>query len=75
MAQPTTETPRIDAAELQQQQQSGRSVHILDVRRGSWHNSPIKIRSAQRYEPDDLLMAEQVELPVAKETLVVTYCT
>lgn len=75
MTQSTTEVPRIDSMELQQVQQSGRSVLIIDVRRGSYRNSPVKIRDAQRIDPDDLMMSEQVELPVAKDALVVTYCT
>lgn len=75
MAQPITEVPRIDAAELQRQQESGQPVYIIDVRQSSWQSSPVKIRNAQRYEPDDLLMAEKVDLPIDKKTLVVTYCT
>lgn len=75
MTQSTTEVPRIDSTELQHQQRSGRPLHIIDVRRGSYRNSPVKIQDAQRVEPDDLLMAEHVELPVAKDALVVTYCT
>lgn len=75
MAQKTTEVPRIEATELQQQRRSGRPVHVIDVRRSSWHHSPVKIKDAQRFEPDDLLMAEKVDLPVGKDDLVVTYCT
>ncbi|HEY9855505.1 MAG TPA: hypothetical protein V6D05_07200 [Stenomitos sp.] len=75
MAQPTTEVPRIDVAELMRQQKSGQPVFIIDVRRGSWQDSSVKIRNAQRYEADDLLMAETVDLPIDKKALVVTYCT
>ena len=66
------EAPRIAPAELKRRLDAGEDVAVLDVRRGSWDRSDIKIPRAQRIEVDELLDARA---KLARETAIVTYCT
>lgn len=66
------EAPRIDVEELKRGIDAGEHVAILDVRRGSWERSDVKIRGAVRLELRHALVSD---LPFPPGTSVVTYCT
>ncbi len=65
-------TPRVTAEELKRCLDDGEDVTILDVRRGSWHRSDVKLRGAVRMELEEILRPEG---RVPREVRVVTYCT
>ncbi len=65
-------TPRVTVEELKRRLDEGEEVTVLDVRRGSWRRSDVKLRGAVRMELDELLRPEG---RVPREVRVVTYCT
>ena len=65
-------TPRVTAEELKRRLDEGEDVTILDVRRGSWRRSDVKLRGAVRMELGEILRPEG---RVPREVRVVTYCT
>ena len=50
----------------------GEELVILDVRRGSWHRSDVKMKGALRLDLREVLEPDG-KLP--RETPIVTYCT
>lgn len=65
-------TPRVTAEELKRRLDEGEDVMVLDVRRGSWRRSDVKLRGAVRMELDEILRPEG---RVPRDVRVVTYCT
>ncbi len=65
-------TPRVTAEELKRRLDEGEDVMVLDVRRGSWRRSDVKLRGAVRMELEEILRPEG---RVPREVRVVTYCT
>lgn len=63
---------RITPEALHQLQEQGQPTLILDVRR---HPDDEHIAGSVRIEPEDLLRADHVVLPVDKGALVASYCT
>ena len=66
------EAPRVSVEELKRRIDEGEDVVVLDVRRGSWARSDVKIKGAIRMELEDAL-APDVGLPRAGT--IVGYCT
>ena len=66
------EAPRIGVDELKQRMEAGEELFILDMRRGSWWRSDVKIKGAVRMEREEVLEPDG-KLP--HESLIVTYCT
>ena len=67
------DAPRIDPEELKRRLDSGDDLLVLDVRRGSWHRSDVKIPGAVRMELEEALARNGNGIPEGGE--VVTYCT
>ncbi len=65
-------TPRVTAEELKRRLDEGEDVTVLDVRRGSWRRSDVKLRGAVRMELEEILRPEG---RVPRDVRVVTYCT
>lgn len=65
-------TPRVTAEELKRRLDDGEDVMVLDVRRGSWRRSDVKLRGAVRMELEEILRPEG---RVPRDVRVVTYCT
>jgi rhodanese-related sulfurtransferase len=65
-------TPRVTAEELKRRLDEGEDVMVLDVRRGSWRRSDVKLRGAVRMELEEILRPEG---RVPRDVRVVTYCT
>ena len=66
------DAPRISVEELKRRLDEGDDVVILDVRKGSWYRSDVKIPGAVRIDLDELA---QPDGKLAPETPTVTYCT
>ncbi len=66
------DTPRMTPQDLQQRLSAGAAIVPLDVRRGSYNRSDVKIAGAVRIDPDSL-EAEFDHIPAGSE--VATYCT
>ena len=64
--------PRITAEELKRRMDDGEDIFVLDMRRGSWHRSDVKMKGAARIELADV-PARIDELP--RDRQIVTYCT
>ena len=65
-------TPRVTAEELKRRLDEGEDILVLDVRRGSWRRSDVKLRGAVRMELEEILRPEG---RVPREVRIVTYCT
>ena len=65
-------TPRVTAEELKRRLDEGKDILVLDVRRGSWRRSDVKLRGAVRMELEEILRPEG---RVPREVRIVTYCT
>ncbi len=65
-------TPRIPAEELKRRLDEGEDILVLDVRRGSWRRSDVKLRGAVRMELEEILRPDG---RVPREVRMVTYCT
>ena len=65
-------TPRVTAEELKRRLDEGEDILVLDVRRGSWRRSDVKLRGAVRMELEEILRPEG---RVPRDVRVVTYCT
>ncbi len=65
-------TPRVTAEELKRRLDEGEDVMVLDVRRGSWRRSDVKLRGAVRMELEEILRPEG---RIPRDVRVVTYCT
>jgi rhodanese-related sulfurtransferase len=72
MALSQTRVPRIEPHEVHQRMQAGERVYLLDVRRCP---NEMHIKGSLRFEPEEMLSAEHVILPIPKDTLVVTFCS
>jgi rhodanese-related sulfurtransferase len=66
------ETPRITVDQLNQRMEAGEDVVVVDVRRGSYEQSDVKIKGAVRIDPE-AYEREYTKLPDGAK--VVTYCT
>ena len=64
--------PRISADELKRRLDEGEDIVVVDVRRGSWYRSDVKLEGAIRADPDD---PEELADRLDAGTKVVTYCT
>ena len=65
-------TPRVTAEELKRRLDEGEDVTVLDVRRGSWHRSDVKLRGAVRMELEEILRPDG---RIPRDVRIVTYCT
>ncbi len=65
-------TPRVTAEELKRRMDEGEELVILDVRRGSWHRSDVKMKGALRLDLQEVL---EPDGKLSREIPVVTYCT
>lgn len=70
--EPVREAPRISATEVIRLMHEGERPLILDVRR---HPDDTHIKGSRRIDPQDLLEADHVVLPVPHDRLIITYCT
>ena len=66
------EAPRIEPDRLSERMQAGEGLVVLDLRKGSWRRSEVKIPGAVRIPPNGLEQQHE-ELPPG--ATVVTYCT
>lgn len=66
------EAPRISVDELKRRLDEGEETVVLDVRRGSWDRSDVKVKGAIRMELEDALAPRA---PFSPGTLIVAYCT
>jgi rhodanese-related sulfurtransferase len=66
------QAPRVNAEELKRRVDAGEEVVILDVRRGSWERSDVKIKGAVRMELQDVLAPDA---PLPRGAAIVAYCT
>ena len=64
--------PRVSVEELKRRMDEGEEMVVVDVRRGSWHRSDVKIKGAVRMELEDVLRGDGQLSP---DVPVVTYCT
>ena len=64
--------PRVTVEEVKRRMDEGENLVLLDVRRGSWYRSDVKIKGARRVELERL--SEQYD-ELAPGADVVTYCT
>jgi rhodanese-related sulfurtransferase len=64
--------PRVGVEELKRRLDDGEEVTVLDVRRGSWHRSDVKLRGALRLELQEVLRPDG---RVPRDVRVVAYCT
>ena len=62
----------MSAEQLKRRMDEGEELVILDVRRGSWHRSDVKMKGALRLDLREVLEPDG-KLP--RETPIVTYCT
>ena len=65
-------TPRVTAEELKRRMDEGEDLVLLDMRRGSWYRSDVKIKGARRVEIETL--EEQYD-ELSPGADVVAYCT
>ena len=66
------DAPRISVEELKRRLDEGEELVVLDMRRGSWHRSDVKVRGAVRMELEEALRADGELSP---DVPIVTYCT
>ena len=66
------DAPRVTAEDLKRRIEAGEELVVLDVRRGSWHRSDVKIAGALRLELEEVLRPQGRLSP---EVPVVAYCT
>ncbi len=66
------DAPRVSVEELKRRIDEGENVVVLDMRRGSWHRSDVKMKGALRLDLQEVLEPDG-KLP--RETPIVTYCT
>lgn len=66
------EVPRIEAEELSDRMRAGEDLVVLDLRKGSYRRSDVKIAGAVRIAPNELELRYEQLPPGAT---VVTYCT
>lgn len=69
---PEPEIERYTQQQVIQRLERGERLFLMDVRP---HPDTTQIRGAVYYDPQDLLAAETVVLPVSTDTLIVTYCS
>jgi rhodanese-related sulfurtransferase len=65
-------TPRVSAEALKRRLDEGEELVVLDVRRGSWHRSDVKMKGALRLDLKEVL---EPDGKLRRETPIVTYCT
>ena len=68
----TTNAPRLTPEEIKQRQDAGENVVFLDMRKGSWNRSDVKVEGAIRV-PIDEVDEHLADLP--REATLVAYCT
>ena len=68
----STVAPRVTVEEAQARLETGDEIVFLDVRRGSYERSDVKIAGAIRIEPDEV---EQHVDELPHGPLIVPYCT
>ena len=66
------DAPRVSPEELKRRIDEGEDVVILDLRRGSWHRSDVKIPGAVRMELEEV---DGRLRDLSPEASIVTYCT
>ena len=66
------DAPRVSPEELKRRIEEGEDVVILDLRRGSWHRSDVKIPGAVRMELEEV---DGRLRDLSPEASIVTYCT
>ena len=64
--------PRVSVEEVKRRMDEGEEMVILDVRRGSWNRSDVKLRGAIRMEPRE---AYEGDGQLSRDVKIVTYCT
>ncbi len=72
MATPGSELQavRLTAQQVKDRVDQGERLYFVDVRR---HPDDSQIQGATYYDPEAILASDRVELPVAKDCLIVTY--
>lgn len=63
--------PRLTIQEVKQRMDQAGAAFVIDVRRAPDHT---QIRGAVYYDPDALLTADHLMLPIPKERTIVAYC-
>lgn len=64
--------PRIRPLDVMTRLDRGADVLLIDVRR---HPEDTHIPGSVRYEPEDLIKADRIVLPIPKDRTIVAYCT
>jgi len=74
MAAPTSEAGivRLTANQVKERLDKGEEPYFVDVRR---HPDDSQIKGAIYYDPESILAADHVDLPVSRDSLIITYCT
>jgi len=74
MAAPASESEiaRLSAKQVKDRLDKGEQLYFVDVRR---HPDDFQIQGATYYDPEAILASDHVKLPVAKDCLIITYCT
>lgn len=66
------EVPRIGVQDIKGRMDKGEKIFFCDVRR---HPDASRVKGAVYFDPEKILTSAQVELPVTKDHLIITYCT
>lgn len=72
MPMPEPHISRVTIQHLKRLMDNGSAFYLMDVRH---QPDSTQIKGAVYYDPDDLLSAEHIHLPVPKEHPIFTYCT
>jgi len=74
MAAPASESgiARLTAKQVKERLDKGEELYFIDVRR---HPDDSQIKGATYYDPEVILASDRVELPVSRDSLIITYCT
>ncbi|HEY9899062.1 MAG TPA: rhodanese-like domain-containing protein [Pantanalinema sp.] len=72
MPMPEPHIPRVTIQHVKRLMDGGASFYLMDVRH---RPDSTQIKGAIYYDPDDLLAAEHIQLPVPKDLPVFLYCT
>ena len=74
MAAPVSESEiaRLTAKQVKERMDKGEKIYFVDVRR---HPDDFQIKGATYYDPEAILSSDRLELPISRDSLIITYCT
>ncbi|MGD0623484.1 MAG: hypothetical protein ABSB32_02060 [Thermodesulfobacteriota bacterium] len=74
MAAPASESEiaRLTAQQIKERLDKGEQLYFVDVRR---HPDDSQIKGATYFDPESILASDDVDLPVSRDCLIITYCS